>query len=164
MEYIHHPDKCTICLWLMLCSLWWEIAFFRGTDCVPRHPAAGYDPGRCNAGAWKSAAGWCRAFFRQNFRFALPLFCGMAKQIFCRISHIWGIAVFCLRKTLYPKPLYFFLKNNFIISPQRKHNILKKWNPLCCQKQKKNCRILVCNSSFFIWFCTKHRVIFIIFL
>ena len=38
------------------------------------------------------------------------------------ISHIWGIAVFCLRKTLYPKPLYFFLNAMF---PLRGDNFLQ---------------------------------------
>ena len=32
----------------------------------------------------------------------------MTNQIFRRISHRWGIAVFCLRKILYPKPISFF--------------------------------------------------------
>ena len=50
------------------------------------------------------------AIMRQNFRFALPLFCGMTKQIFCRIRHIWGIAVFCSRKHYTPNPSIFSKK------------------------------------------------------
>ena len=93
-------------------------AFLQGLT-PPLHPAPGTT--RSDVTLTRECQRRCgvRLFFGGMFDCSSPFFGEWAIKSSAGLRHNWGIAVFCLRKTLYPKPLNFlFSKNNFIIYPQ----------------------------------------------
>ena len=82
--------------------------FFRGIDCIPRTPAAGYDPGRCNAGAWVSAAGCVRLFFGEIFVSSSRFFAEWRNKSFAGLATSGVCRSLLSQLTIPPNPLNFF--------------------------------------------------------
>ena len=89
-------------------------------------PGAGYDPERCDAGAWVSAAGCVRLFFGEIFVSSSRFFAEWRNKSFAGLRHNWGIAVHCYRNSLYPKPLNFLFSKIISLSPLKGNRALKK--------------------------------------
>ena len=139
---------------IMLCSQYEEIAvscaFFAGAYATPA-PGAGYDPVRCDAGAWMSVAVYCQAFFRRNVRLLLPLFWGMSNQIFRRTSPQLGYCRSLLSQFTIPQtPQFFILKKIISLSPLKGNRALLK---ITVQNDKKISYFLVFSVDIFnFWY------------
>ena len=121
-------------------------------------PGAGYDPERCDAGAWVSAAVCVRLFFGEMFVSSSRFFAEWRNKSFAGLRHNWGRAsslficchigiprcknilwdfakaiankrrwnapCFAYAKHYTPNPsIFYFQKNNFIISPQGEQSV-----------------------------------------
>ena len=117
---------------IKLCSQYGEIAvsgaFFRGTYCVPRTPAAGYDPGRYDGIAVMSATGQCQALFAVKYLLHPSSFLRNDEaNLSPRLATIGVLPFIAIAIHYTPNPLIFYSqKNNFIISPQGEHSVQKK--------------------------------------
>ena len=128
----------------------------RGLTSPPCIPGAGYDPERCDAGAWVSAAGCVRLFFGEMFVSSSRFFAEWRNKSFAGLRHIffrvcchigiprcknilwdfakaiankrrWNAPCFAYAKHYTPNPSIFSQKINFIISPQREQSVFKKF-------------------------------------
>ena len=134
-----------------LCTKRRLIFYYKGAYAAPLYPRRRVRPGAM--WRWRvSVSGWVRqAVFWRNFRFVLPLFCGMTKQIFRQTSPQLGYCRVLLTQNTIPQtPQFFIFKKIISLSTLNGNRALLK---ITVQNDKKISYFLVFSVDIFnFWY------------